>query len=258
MPDQALLATLKDIGLTDHEAQVYLANLALGPSTVAKIAQEAEIKRTTAYYVIGSLQQQGLMNIEIKGFKQLFVAENPEKLESVLETRKRAFKKVLPEFSALYNLHGSESTIRYYQGLEAIKHVYENLLADVRPHDSYLVISETERWGSLDQKFFQHFRERRAKLRLDLRLLVQDNASGREFKKFGQNYGEDVRLLPPMTTLTTNLVITPHRVVLHQLTPPIMAIVIENLSVVQLHQETFEMLWNALPESASQKLKTPS
>lgn len=253
MPNQALLATLKDVGLTEHEALVYLASLALGPSTVANIAQEAGIKRTTMYYVIESLQRQGMMNIAVKGLKQLFVAENPEKLESVLEIRKREFKKALPEFSALYNLKGGESTIRYYEGLVAVKNIYEEFLHSVQPHDDWLVVSDTTRWQMQDPVYLEHYRERRAKTRADVRLLLQDSDAARKQRKFAGNYHEQVKLLPKGTDLTANVVVIPNKIMMNQLTAPISAIVIENSSVVAWHKQTFEILWNGLPEPMAQR-----
>ena len=114
---EQLLGTLEKIGLVKHEAQVYLASLALGPSTVLKIAKEAGLPRTTVYSIIESLKKKGLIFIEEKGFKKLHAPQRPDQLEMVLEQRKQEFKNMLPEFSALYNLHAGESLIQYFEGL---------------------------------------------------------------------------------------------------------------------------------------------
>ena len=86
MKNNPLLTTLTTLGLTDHEAAVYLAALSLGPATILKIAKAAEIKRTTVYSVIETLKLKGLVSVEVKGFKSLFVAEDPTKLETILES----------------------------------------------------------------------------------------------------------------------------------------------------------------------------
>ena len=186
------------------------------------------------------------MTIEVKGFKKLYSAEDPVKLEKILESRQKDFRSVLGEFAALYNLKGGESFIKYYQGLEAIKSVYDGLLRDIKPHDFYLVVEDIARWYELDKDFFKKFIERRAKLNLDTRLLLQDSSAAREHKKFERNYNVSDKLLPANTKLTTSLIVTPRRVVIHQLTPPILAIVIENQSVIQMHREMFEIMWNAI------------
>lgn len=248
MYDAKLIETLREMGLTEHEAQVYFASLSLGPTTILHIAQSAEVKRTTVYSVIESLKLKGLMSIEVKGLKKLFSAAAPEKLESILESRKERFRDLLPEFSALYNLKGGESFIKYYEGLESVKSVYESLIKDIKPHEDYLVISDQQKWQDADKEYFLDFTRRRAKLPINIRLLLQDSQAARDAKKFEKNYNEKVKILPAGTNLTTNLVVTPQRALIHQLVPPILGIVIENKSVIQMHKEMFEIIWKSLPD----------
>lgn len=236
---------LKDLGLTDNEARIYLAALGLGSSSILKIARAAEIKRTTVYSVIESLKLKGLISEELKGWKKYLVAESPEKLEKVLEEKRNNFKKSLPEFLALHNLKGSNAMIKYYEGLEAVKNIYENLLKVIKTHEDYLVIGAQDQWYNLDSKFFQTFIKKRAKLPINIRLLFTDSKIAREHQKIQQVYNEQIRILPKDTKLTTNLIIIPKKIVIHQLTPPVMAMVIENPSIVQMHRELFEIVWKS-------------
>jgi hypothetical protein len=41
-------------------------------------------------------------------------------------------------------------------------------------------------------------------------------------------------------------VIIPKKVVIHQITDPIFAIVLENKNIVQMHREQFEIMWKAV------------
>lgn len=239
---------LTELGLTEHEARVYFASLSLGPSTVLRIADVAEVKRTTVYSVIQALQQQGLMRIEVKGFKKLFVAENPEKLESILEGRREKFRSALPEFAALYNLKGGESFIRYYEGRESIRSAYENLLAGTVPHDYYCSISEVGRWYEQDTEFFEALRQRRAKKNLDTRIIVNNTESSVAYKQKERIYNQKVKILPPNTELTSTISFTPSCIVFHQIIPPVVAIVVESKSIIQVHKEIFEIMWASLPE----------
>ena len=248
MKNTEFIKVLTDLGLSEHEALVYLASLSLGATTILKIAEAAEIKRTTVYSVVESLKHKGLMRVEIKGLKKLYTAESPEKVEGLIENRKQNFQNLLPEFSALYNLKGGESFIKYYEGLESVKNIYEGLIRDIKPHQDYSIISDQHQWVNLDKKFFLDFTERRAKLNINIRLLLVDNPTAHNFKKYEKNYNERIKFLPSSTKLITNLVVTPQRVLIHQLIPPVLGIVIENKSVVQMHQQMFEIMWNSLPE----------
>ncbi len=248
MRNNELLSILGEIGLDENEAAVYLASLSLGPSTVQKIARGAEIKRTTVYSVIETLGKKGLMHAESRGFKKSYVAEPPEKLETVLELRKERFKSLLPEFSALYNLKGGESFIKYYEGLAAVKNVYENLIQDIKPHEDYLVVSDIDKWYALDPTYFEDFRKRRAKLPINIRMLLRDSEMARKDLALERNYNMHIKILPTSVKFITNMIVTPQRVAIHQLAEPIMAIVIENKSIIQMQRELFEIIWNSLPE----------
>lgn len=248
MKNEQLQRTLTDIGLNQHEAQVYLAALSLGPTTVLKLSRTAELKRTTVYSVIESLKQKGLMRIELKGFKNLFAAESPEKLEGMLEYRRIALKNQLPKLSALYDLKGGESTIKHYEGLPAIKSIYEDLLAEVGPQEDYLVISDMESWWELDREYFNKFWERRHKARIKPRILLTDSEAAREQQKIAPAYEAIVRLLPKESKLQTNSIVTGRKVIIIQMTAPLLAIVIENPSIRNLHKEMFEILWKSLEQ----------
>jgi sugar-specific transcriptional regulator TrmB len=247
-----LLKILSDIGLDAQEAAVYLATLSLGPSSVQRIAREAGIKRTTAYGVLESLRQKTLINEEMRGFKRVFAPLHPEKLQSLLSSRERMFRDALPEFAALYNLKAGEDTIKFYEGLESTKEIYEGLLADIRPREEYMIISTFATWLQLDPDYLNDFSLRRAELSralgFNIRLLIQDTPAGRERKKQQKLHNEKIKILPKNVAMTTNLVIIPKKVVIHQVVPPINAMVIYNPHIIRMHQEVFEMLWAALPD----------
>lgn len=248
MDKNPLSITLTEIGLTENEAKVYCASLSLGASSILGIARASNIKRTTVYSVAESLKQKGLMLTEVKGFKRLYAAENPQKLKQIIAERYTKLKQLIPQFSALYNLPTGENAIKYYEGIKAVKSVYEELLATVHPSDDYLVIANQDYWIKQDPDYFQKFIERRARLNINIRILFIDTEIARNFKKFEKNYNVKIKFLPKATQLTTNIIIIPQKIVFQHIVPPIMAIVIENKSLIQTHRELFEILWHTFPD----------
>ncbi len=243
---ESLLKTLLDFGLSEKEAIVYLTSLELGPSSVLKISKLCALKRPTVYLIVESLTKKGLMSIEIKGFKKYYKAENPDRLETIFNERKQELLKHLPFFHEIYAKDKSDSFIKYHEGLEAVKLIYSDLLDDIEPGDDYLVIGNQEAWLALDPHFFQKFIEKRAKLDIKLRLLFQDSQIAREHQKYERNYNEKVKILPKNTTLTTNFVITSKKIIIHQLTSPVLAIVIQNKNITKMNVEMFEIIWNSI------------
>src|SRR5438105_4627146 len=104
IPSKAI--ALENIGLSSKEGRVYLATLALGHSTVSKIAASAEVNRTTVYPVVRKLISRGRMGREVRGFKEFLFAERPERLEGLVEAKRKDFLNLLPELAALHNLGG--------------------------------------------------------------------------------------------------------------------------------------------------------
>lgn len=249
MKNEHLLGILMELGLSDNEARVYLACLSLGATSVAKIASIAEIKRPSAYPIIERLKKIGLMVEEVKGFKTFYLAEPPEKLELVLEERKAKFKNALPDFSKLYNLQGNHDVIKRYEGLQAVKSVYEDLLRNIQPHEDYLIIADQANWLKLDKDYFMNFSRRRAKLPIRIRMLQVPSPEAGWFKKYEKNFNLQIKFLPKdFSVLTTNLVVIPKMLIIHQIIPPVSAMVIENKSAIMLHQQLFELIWQSLPE----------
>ncbi len=245
MKNEKLLKILLELGLSENESRVYLAALSLGTSTILEIARAAEVKRTTVYSIIESLIQKGLMAIEVKGLKKEYVAESPEKLEQMVEQHKSVLKRSLPELMGLYNLKAGQSLIKYYQGMEGVKAVYDSLLEDLKPHDNFMVITDQKRFVGLDPEYFMGFIAARRKMNINMRLLMQDSDIARAQQK--ENIpNETIKILPKGDPLTTDLVVTPKKVVILELTEPITALVIESKSVVQLHTELFEIIWNSI------------
>lgn len=243
---EEIIKILEDVGLSEKESEVYVALLSLGSATILQIARETTVKRSTIYPIIESLKHKGLVKIEIKGFKQKYAAENPEVLKGIYDTKKVRLNDAIAELTSMHNLQGGEGLIKYYQGLQSVKNIYENLLEDIQSGEDYLVIADQHLWYDLDKDYFQNFIERRSKLNINIKLLLTDSEIAHEHKKYEKNYNEEIRILPKETSLTTNLIITPRKVVIQQLTTPIMAIVVENKSIINMHKELFDMLWKSL------------
>jgi hypothetical protein len=195
-----------------------------------------------------SLQQKGLLATEVRGLKKFYVAENPTALKQIIESKKQEFEELLPSLLGLYSVGGEGDIIKYYEGVKSIETVYDSLLSDLRPGDEYLVISNDEEWYALNPKFFDRFIEKRANMRLNIRLLLQNTPEGRRFKQFQRNFNLNVKLLPEETDLTTTLIITPYKVVVHQLRQPMLMLVLQNKSIVKMHHECFNIMWKAVGE----------
>jgi hypothetical protein len=81
-----------------------------------------------------------------------------------------------------------------------------------------------------------------------VRTIIQKSESGQYYKTIEQQTNQKIRFLPDGTKMTANLVITPYSIIITQIVAPIVTIVIENKSIVQMQKEEFEIIWKTLEQ----------
>ena len=246
MKNEQLLEILRGLGLTDNEAEVYLTSLSLGPTTILKISKASEIRRTTVYSIVESLKKKGLIHVEPAGLKQLYVAESPDRLDNIVEEKKRSLEQLLPQFKALYNLKGKESVIQYYEGLASIKNIYETILKPLKPGDDYLVMSDLQKFFDMDRKYFENYAAKRIKTSIKARLISTDSKQARYMQQYARNMNHEIKILPETYKLSIDMMIVPGRVTIFNLEEPISAISIENQSIVDMQKNMFNLIWSSI------------
>lgn len=247
MEKEKIIGIFENIGLSENEAKVYYAMLSNGPSNVQKIARASGVKRTTIYQILDHLQKEGLVRVELAGLKQKFAAEDPVKLEAVVEARSQALKDSIPSLRSLFVSDESASSVKYYQGMPAIRGIYNELLSKLKPNDYYYAVFDAEKWHGLDDVFLMKHVEDRAKLNVGTKLLMRDSEKARWRKQFEKNFREEVKILPADTSLDVDLVVTPQKLVMFQLSEPYIAFVIENKAAINMQKQLFDVIWKSIP-----------
>src|SRR3989344_8679039 len=64
--DKSLYTSLKELGLLESEANLYLTSLKLGPATIASLATNLGIPRPNVYKAISGLEKHGLAKFSKK------------------------------------------------------------------------------------------------------------------------------------------------------------------------------------------------
>ncbi len=130
---------LRDFGLEDKEPEIYLELLKLsGAQAASVIAQRANMNRTTVYKTLMKLAKMGLVTKTMKHGIICFMAEDPDKrLETLLIKRKeelgflsKSLMDILPVIKGMQRQETLIPRMRYYEGLEGTKRVYEDTLME--------------------------------------------------------------------------------------------------------------------------------
>lgn len=135
---QNVYTSLKELGLTDYEANLYIISVKLGPTPIKKLAEILQISRPNVYKVIKGLEKYGLTKFSDKEkFSRNFIVEPPTiVLEKLREKREklaeidRNYTVNLPELLAKYHQGESDSKIKIYKGKTEFISIYKQSLEE--------------------------------------------------------------------------------------------------------------------------------
>ena len=182
---QALLIQkqLEIIGLSSNEVSAYLALLQLGKGTVSEISRKASLNRTTGYDVLDRLVIKRLVSISGKEPKQEYVAESPDQIETLIsaEVEKKQeelnqARQIIPELKSIHNVAGRPQ-IRFYEGTEGLRQVYEDTLTSHEPICAYASVDDVH--AALPGYFPQYYKRRAAK-GIPIRGIFTESEASRE------------------------------------------------------------------------------
>lgn len=177
---------LQKIGLNDKEARLYLALLELGESNIQQIAKKSGIKRTTAYDVIESLKEKGLLGLTIKNKKIIYFAESPKKLEENLDDKKRTLQKIIPELLSIANLMEKKPKIRFYEGEDGLKEAFKDILN--YPDQEVLLWAAEEAFDFFGDEFIEYCSSIRLERKIWMKVVAPDNEEMRNYKAQDEKY----------------------------------------------------------------------
>ena len=184
-----LKQALEEIGLSGIEVDAYLTLLkTAGAQPASVLANRMSINRTTAYKALINLSKRGLATKTMKHGIICFFAEDPEdSLKSLIGDRQEKLKEVnqtildaLP--SLIVGEEGSPHLpkIRYYEGIDGIKQIYEAVLKE--GVDYYRYGDITKIYGTLGE-FTDEFIRKRNKLGINSHAIMPYHKRSEELYK---------------------------------------------------------------------------
>jgi sugar-specific transcriptional regulator TrmB len=165
---------LRNFGFSEKEADIYLALFKLGLSKAADIAKHARINRSTAYVVLESLAERGLINATEERGVRRYSPMPAEDLAGYLESQAKQYKafaanakKLVPELKSLQKSakQGSlQPKVKFLEGDQAVKTVYEDTLASLEAIRTYASIEGKSKQGAKTHVIFSDTPGAKAKI----------------------------------------------------------------------------------------------
>lgn len=192
--------TLLSLGLSKREVGVYSALLELGRGTVTQISRKAGINRTTGYDILDALAHKNLVRLSGKRPKEEYVAESPEKIISLLneklaETQRQlaTAKEFLPQLKAMHTIQ-DRPQVRFYEGLEGLKEVYEDTLTSPETILAYACVDDMHKTLP---NYFPEYYKRRARKNISIRAIIPETKVGLARAELDAEEKRDTALVPP-------------------------------------------------------------
>lgn len=236
---------LKQLGYPENQVKIYLAVLKMGETTIADIAEQVEMPRTTVAEVVREMHKRGLMNYYAKRGRKYWVAENPEKLIGSWDERGEALKNILPALKALKNeaVNGRPS-IRCYVGTEEVKNIFDDIIANKR--HILALVSWDDIQDFFGEDFMGGFIERRRDHFLKIRLLAPKTELSIKLKRRDGQEMRQTRFLPPHIDLrrVSNFIYGNNVATISLSRKEPTGIIIEDSDVARAQTIYFESLWH--------------
>lgn len=235
-----LADVLRNIGLTEKEAHVYLACLELGSVVVSEISKRAKINRVTTYDILEKLIQKGFINFITKHKIKYFDATKPDFIFDETKRKFDEFKKALPD---LKRLHGEtpHPRVRYFEGIAGIKAIYSDTLTSKTEILNYANSKEIRQfWPNYDEEYVA----KRAKRKIFLRGIAPDDKEGRKVQSENKKYHRQIRLVPERKYDFSNEInIYDNKVAIISFNEGLIGIIIESKEIADTQRVIFKMAW---------------
>lgn len=177
---------LKQFGLDENEAKLYLTLLELGPSTVTELTTKAQITRTLGYKILDDLGLLGLVTrVSGSGKKMKFAAEHPRSFVQFVKNKKNQWERniidaedLLPDLISLYKVK-DKPVIRYQEGVRGVISLFEESLES---KTEILSVTDVESWQEPEfWDWAKSYNRERNKRKVKERILLLDTPEGRKW-----------------------------------------------------------------------------
>jgi len=238
---------LQMAGLDSKEARVYEEILQNGKIAVLNILKNLDIKKGDLYNILGRLEDKKLI-YPLPEYKRLtYSASNPEIIErAILEKEKdlEEAKGRMFELFSLYNLNKGKPGIRFAEGLEGVKKIFNETL---KSKTEILAFADGEGWITHLPKYTKWYEGERIKRNIPERVILPDTKITTEYIKSYNTKVTEFKFIPHgKYNFSMEKDIFDNKVIYATLREPFIALLVEDKEIADTERAIFELAWDSL------------
>lgn len=172
-------SALIQYGLSENEAETYIACLKIGKATANRISELVNLPRSTIYDILERLKILGLITSIIIDNKTNYIASDPDILLTSLSEKTRVIKNVLPEFKKIQNKVMDRPIAEVYQGKIAVIKLLDDILANAQ----FLRVIGSQ--GNALEKIGYHpekFRTKRLEKKIHIKQILENSVEAKKIR----------------------------------------------------------------------------
>ena len=237
---------LKDLGLEPKEISVYLALLELGEAAVLQISNKAAVKRPTAYLVLRSLEEKGLVSRVLKGKKTLYSPQHPQKLITEAEVRLKELSEIVPQLESVFHKKGGKPRVMIYEGKDQLDRAYDEM---------FITKGEVMYMSTITLSFeafprtFRKIKYANFGPDFKTRELVDESEEGRKYAEEVRGPYRQVKFIPKeMLPFEVDIGIFGNKALITQAKKEYFTVAIESDEISRAFRTIFEVMWKTAKE----------
>lgn len=178
--NQKLEQSLRFLGLTKDETNIYLILLQYGVQPVAGIAKLTRLGRINCYHHLDKLQKAGFITESQTRKTKHYQAENPQIFINRAKESLNLANDLLPELQALALSSPRQPKVQFFEGEAGIKNIFQAMLAAQR--QEIVSFSNLERLSQFDPPWLKEHLKQRLNVQIKSRFIASRTPVTESFK----------------------------------------------------------------------------
>lgn len=237
-----LTDVLKNLGLNEKQAKVYLSLIQFGQATGYAIAEATNMKKPTVYVVLEDLRMKGLVRKIPNAKRQIFEAKSPDEFLAQTQENLDRAKSALPQLLALTKSEQNPKSY-LYEGVRGIEEAMELHLDKMAGKE--LVGFYAQASGIPKDLFsvFERYNAKMKKLNVKSRGFVPDHPSLKAYREHDKEFNRMMKVVSFDMFSSNNVVEIGENFVKIISFHDLNAIIIESKDIARTFRQIFEMIW---------------
>lgn len=241
-----LLSTLKEIGLSIKEANIYLTLLHIKTNAASIIAKKAGLNRCSCYTILERLIQKGFIQKIVRNNVNYYMAvelryvlNHLKSKHHDLENKIEYLAEAVTQLNLLKNTHDDQPKVIFYEGEISMRNMLEDRLNAKGLIRCYGSLNELE---SLFPNYLPEFYRRRVAKGIYVKAIYPANEHSFRQKTRDHQELRQTRLIPREFDLHIHINIYNNRVTIASLKEKF-GVLIESRAIAEAQSKIFDFIW---------------